>query len=85
MDSNKMLERILDKVDSLDNHLDNINQTLVKQEEQLAYHIHRTNLLEKKIEPIDAHVKQVNGGLKLLGIISVVVGIVAAVLGLFKG
>jgi phage shock protein A len=84
MDNNQLLERILDKVDSLDEHLDGISKTLVKQEEQLAYHIYRTNLLEKKLEPVEDHVKQVNGGVKLIGLIGLIAGIVAAIFAVIK-
>lgn len=79
-----MLERILNKVDALDGHLDSISQTLAKQEVQLAEHLRRTNNIEARLEPIDTHVKHVAGGFKLVAGTSIVVSIVVALAGLIN-
>lgn len=65
-----LLQEMRADVKDLDQHLSNIDKTLTKQEAQIAYHIKRTNLLEEKIEPVQKHVQMVNGGLKVLGSLS---------------
>lgn len=70
------------KIDSLDDRVDNVDKTLIKQELQLAEHIRRTNQNEQMIKdlrsdlkPVEDHVKYVSGGMKLLGLISLLAGI----------
>ena len=46
------ITEIKERLSSIDTHLAVYN-------EQLSYHIKRTDLLEKKIEPIDKHVHRV--------------------------
>ena len=79
-DVKKQLEKISDKLETIDTRINNIDKTLVKQEAQLAEHIRRTNLLEQKLEPIDTHVKMVNGAFKFIVILSLVLGIVTAII-----
>jgi hypothetical protein len=59
-------------------------------EKDISHHIKRTDLAEESIKllrddlkPIKTHVDQMNGGLKLLGAVSLVLGIVATALKLF--
>lgn len=80
----------MDKLDDLDKKVDairesihSIDKTLIRQEEQLAHHIKRTELAEKSIEamqkqvePISRHVSRTEGALKMLGIVSLVLGII---------
>lgn len=77
---NDRLEKIIDR-------LDDMNTTLVRHDENLKNHLYRTELLEKTIEkffheliPIQTHVSQLNGALKFIGIVSTMMGIVAAIL-----
>jgi hypothetical protein len=72
--------RILDKLDKLDSHLDNVDKTLVRQEAQLAHHIRRTELLEEALQPIQKHVSMVEGALKFLGVLSVGVGVIVGII-----
>jgi prefoldin subunit 5 len=100
---------ILDKkIDKLDSHLEkiterlgSIDETQIKQEEALKYHIKRTDLLEnivqkneeevekklasveKKLEPITKHIDYVQGGLKLLAGLGLILGILASIQKLF--
>ena len=81
-------DKIENKVDKLDTRLDRVDITLAKQEEQLAEHIRRTNLLEEQMKPVEDHVKHMSGALKLFGVISIVSGGILAVLkllGALKG
>ncbi len=50
--SNDQLSRIEGKIDAINVRINAIDVTLAKQHEQLTYHIKRTDLLEKKVEPI---------------------------------
>jgi hypothetical protein len=72
--------RILDKLDAMDAKLHSIDKTLVKQEENLAEHMRRTKLLEDKLQPVEDHVKYMHGALKLLIVVSIVFGIMKAVM-----
>jgi hypothetical protein len=83
-------DRIYDKLDVLDMRLDAIDKTLVRQEATLAEHIRRTESLEKivemmreKMEPVQKHVAMVEGSFKFLGIISLSLSIIAAILNIF--
>lgn len=67
----------------LDDRLDSVDKTLVKQEANLSEHMRRTALLEDEIKPLKKHVWMFEGGLKLLGIISLVGGLVGGLLRLF--
>lgn len=63
--------------------LSSINVTLAEQAVTLKEHIRRTALIEADLVPIKTHVNQVNGAIKFLGIVSVLVGIITAMLRLF--
>lgn len=70
------------KIDKLDGRLDNVDKTLVAQHESLKLHMYRTDQNEERIKniedaimPIMKHVSHVEGGLKLLGIVSIVFSI----------
>lgn len=71
----KLMDLVINKLNALDDSLINIDKTLVKQEAQLAEHIRRTNALEKKLEPVEAHVNKVNGAFILIGVLSTILGI----------
>lgn len=87
--SDDILRIIINKVDKLDNKIDNIADDIVhikvtsaKQQESLNYHIKRSDLNEENIEilreevkPIKKHVDQVSGILKFLGVFSTILGI----------
>jgi uncharacterized membrane protein YukC len=60
-------ERILDKLDRIQDKIADIDKTLVKNTESLEEHIRRTNLLEtqltkqdEKLAPVYTHVDRVN-------------------------
>lgn len=76
----EILDRIEAKVDKLDDRLDLVDITLVKQEANLKEHMRRTHLLEgkvehieteiqKELEPVKKHVNQVKIVAKIIGII----------------
>lgn len=73
----ELLTRVVEQLDKLDDKLDAVDKTLVKQEENLREHMRRTELLEKQhemlqsdiheeLEPIKSHINQVKGISKFL-------------------
>jgi uncharacterized membrane-anchored protein YhcB (DUF1043 family) len=78
------MEKIYEKLDKLDNRLYKIDTHLAVYNQQLAEHIRRTELLEKEVEPIKAHVIVVSSLAKILAGISLVIGIIMGLLKLSK-
>jgi len=77
MDDNRIYE-ILDKISE---DISELKITSAKQEENIKEHIRRTELAEEnltmlrqEIEPLKQHVVAINGVLKVIGIISVIIG-----------
>ena len=73
----ELLSHVINQLDKLDEKLDSVDKTLVKQEENLREHMRRTDLLEKQhndlhdnihdeLEPIKSHVQQVKGITKFI-------------------
>lgn len=63
-ESKQILQLILDEIKSVnkrtekqEERLDSIDKTLIKQEEQISYHIKRTDLLEAKADAIEEDIK----------------------------
>lgn len=77
--SESKLNKIEEKVDVIVEKLHNIDKTLERNTASLEMHIKRTDLLEAKLKPVEDHVAALNGGLKALGVISLIVGIFAAI------
>lgn len=76
MDNNtKLMDIVINKLNALDENISSIDKTLARNTVSLEEHIKRTNLLEKKLEPVEAHVNKVNGAFILIGILSTVLGI----------
>jgi len=73
------LERIENKLDKVVDQIGEINATTAKQQVSLDYHIKRTDLLEEKLKPVEDHVALVGSFFRLIGGLSVVSLIVAAV------
>jgi chromosome segregation ATPase len=83
---NSKLDKIDAKLDKIDERLGSIDVTLAKQEVNLKEHMRRTHLNEVSIAkikddivPINKHINMLEGVLKFFGVISLLVGIVAAV------
>lgn len=71
--------RVEDKLDSIIKDIGSINVVLAAQHETLKEHIRRTEILEREIEPIKKHVAMVHGGMKLIGLLSVIAAIVESI------
>lgn len=52
-------DKLEQKLDKLDQHLDNVDKTLIVQEANLRDHMRRSDLLEKKMVPIENHVNRI--------------------------
>lgn len=71
--------RFESKLDKISEKQSEMNATLAVNTDQLAVHIKRTAALEERIEPIEKHVMWVQGGLKLIGGLSILAGLAAAI------
>lgn len=60
-------------------HLGSIDVTLAKQSVILEEHVKRSNMLEDKLEPVERHVAMMQGGVKLTGLMAVILGVVKAI------
>lgn len=83
-------EKIESKIDRIENHVGDIKTILAQQHGSLVEHIKRTEIAEQNIallrsdlKPVETHVAMIKGGVKLIGIICMVGGLVAAFLKLF--
>ncbi len=63
------------KLDKVYDKLSSIDATLAAQHVTLEEHVRRTNLLESKVEPIEKHVTMVNGAIKFIMLVGVIIGI----------
>lgn len=80
------LERIYETLDKIDNDLTDLKIISAKQEENIKEHIRRTELAEEnltllrqEIEPLKHHVIVINGILRVIGAISVIIGSAAGI------
>ena len=73
-------KRLEDKIDKIGERMGNIDVTLAKQSIILEEHVKRTNLLEGKLAPVEKHVIMVNGVLKFLGLVAILIGILEGTL-----
>lgn len=87
---NKIEDKLDRKFDAVESRIDSIDKTLVKQEENLKEHMRRTDLAEKAIErvdsdlkPIKKHVDMLQGVVKFVTLIGVIVGIIGGVLKIY--
>jgi len=73
------MKEIVETLDSIDQRLDSIDMTLVKQEANLEEHMRRTEQVEKALSPVVKYVEQIKGAGKLLGIIALISGIIGLI------
>ena len=71
--------------------IDEVNITLVRHEETLKQHIYRTEMAEKRldklednVEPVRVKMGQLEGALKLIGGIAIVLTIIAAIVQIIR-
>lgn len=66
MDDSQFNRRIDAKLDQIEGHLGKQEVNLARLTVSVEEHVRRTDLLERKIEPIEKHVVMVNGIIKFL-------------------
>jgi hypothetical protein len=92
MDSQNLLDLLFKKLDRVDERLDKVDKNLAVYNEQLKLHIEGVvqnrkaiQKLDESMKPLNKHVHMVEGGLKLIGIISLLSGIALAFFRIFNG
>lgn len=82
------IEQLLEKFkEDTDDKLNDIEKVLILQESNLKQHMQRSEHLEKIVDkmeetdlrPLRKHVAMIEGGMKLVGVIAILVGIAAGV------
>lgn len=80
------IERIYTTLEKIDNDLTELKIISAKQEENIKEHIRRTelaeenlSLLRQEIEPLKQHVIVINGILRVIGVVSVIIGSAAGI------
>lgn len=90
MNNEDFLKFILERLEQINDELVGISKIQTQQEVNLREHMYRTAQNELSIEktntilePIRTHVNYIEGSLKFLGILSIIIGVVAGVKALF--
>lgn len=75
------MDRIYQSLERIESDVTDLKITSAKQEENIKEHIRRTELAEEnlsmlrqEIEPLKQHVVAINGVLKVIGALSVIIG-----------
>jgi hypothetical protein len=84
-------ERLFEILDKISDDISELKITVAKQEENIKEHIRRTELAEEnlqflrqEIQPLKEHVVTINGVLKIIGTISIIIGSAAGFFQLTK-
>ena len=74
-------ERLYEILDKIGEDISELKVTAAKQEENIKEHIRRTEIAEEnlsilrnEIQPLKEHVIAINGVLKVIGILSIIIG-----------
>ena len=78
-------EKIDGKLDKIEERLDSIDGTLIKQNKDLEHHIFRTELAEQNIEMLRIEFKPIQKRYEAVNVIFKIVGMFATGLGLIVG
>ena len=76
----KELDKIDRKLEKIDERIDNIDKHLAVDNSQLRFHIKRTDMLEKSMEPLKVHLNKTHGILTFIGVIATVITVAVAVI-----
>jgi hypothetical protein len=71
--------RLEDKLDKVVDSISEIQVTLASQAGDLKYHIHRTDLLEEQMKPVQSHVNELKGIVKMLKVLALLATILEGV------
>lgn len=87
----KKLDRVLEKIDKIEENIAAIDVTLVEQAGQLKHHIYRSDLNEQHIRIIEARVEPLtqlhskfNGIMRFIGVVATGITLVVGLVKLFK-
>lgn len=79
-------DRVYESLDKIDSELMELRIISTKQEENIKEHIRRTELAEENLvmlrqemEPLKQHVIVINGILRVIGVVSVIIGSAAGI------
>jgi len=75
---------VITKLDKLDERIDSVDKTLIKNTSSLEEHMRRTELLETDLAPIKTHVAQVSGVLKFLVAVASTTGAIQIIIKLLQ-
>jgi hypothetical protein len=67
------------RLDNIENRLDSIDETLIKQHASLMTHMRRSDALEAQVQPMHDLMTELKGVVKFLKFIGVIVGIIEAI------
>ena len=91
MNPDDRIIRIEGKLDSLSDTLHAVDKTLVGQHASLAEHMRRTalaeesiDLIRKDLQPVKAHINRIDGGIRLVGFITLAVSLIGGILKIFS-
>ena len=74
------MNKIEEKLDRIDRRIDSIDKHLAVYNTQLKFHIKRTDMLEKNIEPLKIHLNKTHGILTFIGVVATVITVAVAVI-----
>lgn len=77
------IDRLHGKLDKLDDRLDSVDKTLVRNTVSLEDHIRRTELLEQALKPVQQHITMLQGALKLVILFGIVASVGASLVKIF--
>ena len=72
------------KIDKILEHIHSMDITLARNTDSLELHVKRTNILESQVKEVQRHTHLVEGGFKLLGLLSLILGIIGGLIHVFK-
>jgi uncharacterized coiled-coil protein SlyX len=91
MEHDAFIKLLLERTAKIEDRLISIDTTLAKQEVHLQEHMRRSaaneravELLSQQLSPIKKHVAMLEGSLKFVGILSLVLGVIGGVLKLLN-
>lgn len=76
-------DRVYKKLEKIEEKIQEINITLVRNTDSLEYHIMRTDLIESDLKPIKNHVNLVNAGLKIVGLVVLIASFLEVIFNIF--
>lgn len=67
------------RLDNIENRLDSIDETLIKQHHSLVAHMKRSDALEAQVKPMHDLMLEVKGAVRLIKMIALLAGIIETI------